>query len=55
MNNVVELKKELNLSYESLRYLEEKITDPIWDLLYEQFEELPKQAKIELTLKFTRM
>lgn len=50
---VVELRKEFAVNYETVNYLEEHITTPIWEMLYENFDKLPKQTKIELIIRFT--
>lgn len=48
----MKLEYDFDINYESLNFLEERVTEPIWSLLYENFDKLPKNAKIKICLEF---
>lgn len=50
---MIELKREFDIKYESLNYLEERVCEPLWELLYQNFDKLPKEAKVEVSIKFS--
>mgnify|MGYP001578880300 CR=1 FL=1 len=49
----MKLEHNFDINFESLNYLEEHVTSPIWDLLYQNFEEIPKNCKVKITLEFS--
>jgi hypothetical protein len=49
----MKLETEVHIKYSSLNFLEERVCEPVWDLLYQNMDKLPKNAKIKITLEFT--
>lgn len=49
---MIELEKTLEIKFESVNFLEEQVTDWIWEALYENFDELPKNSKVKIRLEF---
>lgn len=48
----MKIEKTFDIKYESVNFLEEHICDAIWSLLEENFDKLPKNAKVKLSMEF---
>jgi len=50
---MVELQHSFDVKWETTNFLEERVCEPIWDLLAENSEKLPKNANVRISLVFT--
>jgi hypothetical protein len=48
----MKLEHRFETNWESINYLEERCCEPIWELLYQNQDKLPKHAKVKVILDF---
>lgn len=48
----MKVQEEFDIKWESINYLEEHVTDTIWNLLDNIEDSIPKNTKVKVTIEF---